>query len=50
MEEARVVVGHEKVRRVGVDETSLRRGHKFLTLFVGLEEAGGIFATEGRET
>jgi transposase len=50
VEEARADVRHEGVRRVGVDETSLRRGHEYLTLFVDLDEARVLFATEGRES
>ena len=50
VDEARAAVSHEGVRRVGVDETSLRRGHEYLTLFVDLDEARVLFATEGRES
>lgn len=46
---AREEVSHASVRRVGVDETSLRRGHNYLTLFVDLDKARVLFATEGRE-
>lgn len=49
VEVARAEVSHASVRRVGVDETSLRRGHNYLTLFVDLEVARVLFATEGRE-
>lgn len=47
---AREEVSHAAVRRVGVDETSLRRGHEYVSLFVDLEEARVLFATEGRES
>jgi len=49
VEVGREEMSHAAVRRVGVDETSLRRGHNYLTLFVDLEEARVLFATEGRE-
>jgi hypothetical protein len=40
---AREEVSHASVRRVGVDETSLRRGHNYLTLFVDLDKARVLF-------
>lgn len=49
VDEARAEVSHSHVRRIGVDETSLRRGHEYLTLFVDLDEARVLFATEGRD-
>jgi transposase len=49
VDEARAEVSHGNVRRIGVDETSLRRGHQYLTLFVDLDEARVLFDTEGRE-
>jgi len=36
--------------QLGVDETSLRRGHKYLTLFVNLDEARVLFSTGGWES
>jgi transposase len=50
VEVARDEVSHASVDRVGVDETSLKRGHHYLTLFVDLEETRVLFATEGRES
>jgi transposase len=50
VEVAREEVSHEAVRRIGVDETSLKRGHNYLTLFVDLDEVRVLFATEGRES
>lgn len=47
---ARAEASHADVRSVGVDETSLRRGHAYLSLFVDLDEARVLFATEGRES
>jgi len=49
VEVAREEVSHAAVRRVGVDETSLKRGHHYLTLFVDLDGTRVLFATEGRE-
>jgi len=42
-------VSHAPLRRVGVDETSLKRVHHDLTLFVDLGGARVRFATEGQE-
>jgi transposase len=49
VEVAREEVSHAAIGRVGVDETSLRRGHNYMTLFVDLDEARVLFATEGRD-
>jgi transposase len=37
------------VERVGVDETSFRRGQSYVSMFADLDEGRAIFATEGRE-
>jgi transposase len=50
VEVARDEVSHASVDRVGVDETSLKRGHHYLTLFVDLDEARVLFATGGSES
>jgi transposase len=36
------------VRKVGVDETASKRGHKYVTIFADLEEKKVIYATEGK--
>ncbi len=38
-----------KVRRVGVDETSKRKGHNYITQFVDLDKRRTVFVTEGRD-
>lgn len=38
------------VRRVGIDETSSKRGHNYITVAVDLERSKVIFATEGRDS
>lgn len=38
-----------KVRRIGVDETSKRKGHDYITQFVDLDERKTIFVTEGKD-
>lgn len=38
------------VRQVGIDETSSKRGHNYITLAVDLERSKVLFATEGRDS
>jgi transposase len=37
------------VRKVGVDETSRRRGHRYVTLFVDMETSKVIYVTKGKD-
>ena len=37
------------VRRLGVDETSFRRGQDYVTVFADIDRSRAIFATEGRD-
>jgi transposase len=37
------------VRRIGIDETSLRKGHNYITVVHDLEAKRLLFATEGRD-
>jgi len=50
VEVGRQAVSHASVDRVGIDETSLKRGHNYLTLFVDLDDPRVLFTTEGRES
>ena len=47
--EARATVDMTDVHAVGVDETSSRRGHDYITLFVDLEARRLLFATPGKD-
>ncbi len=38
-----------KVTKVGIDETSSKRGHKYVTLFVDMDTSKVIFVTEGKD-
>lgn len=49
VEAARAEADYAAVRRIGVDETSSRKGHRYLSLFVDLEEARVLFAADGRD-
>ncbi|MGC9221884.1 MAG: ISL3 family transposase [Solirubrobacteraceae bacterium] len=37
------------VERVGVDETSSRRGHEYVSVFADLDERRGVFVVEGKD-
>ena len=37
------------VERVGIDETSSRRGHEYVTVFADLDERRGVFCVEGKD-
>lgn len=49
VEEARREADCSSVREVGIDETSSKRGHNYVTLFVDLEEPRTLFITEGKD-
>lgn len=49
VEQARAQEDFSSVQKVGVDETSSRRGHRYITVFADLERAKVIFATEGKD-
>ena len=38
------------VKEVGVDETSIRRGHSYVSLFVDMETGKVIYVTEGKDS
>jgi transposase len=48
--EAREQADFSDVKQVGIDETSSKRGHNYVTLVVDLEESKTIFATEGKDS
>ena len=37
-----------EVRRIGIDETSSKRGHNYISVFVDLDQTRVIYATEGK--
>jgi transposase len=49
VEQARAQQDYSAVRQVGMDETASRRGHQYVSLFVDLERAHVLFATEGKD-
>lgn len=38
------------VHKLGVDETSTRKGHNYVTVFADLENRNVLFATEGKDS
>ena len=50
VEQARAEADYSEVRAVGVDETSRRRGHHYITVCVDLEGKRAMFVTEGRDS
>lgn len=49
VDQARAKEDHAAVRRIGVDETSARRGQRYLTLFHDADDRRLLFATSGRD-
>ena len=47
--EARKVADHSQVKHVGMDGTSRRRGHNYVSLFVDLDEIRVLFTTGGKD-
>ena len=48
VEEAKEALDFESVTRVGSDELSYRKGHKYLTVFADMKEKRVLFATKGK--
>lgn len=49
-EKARGQSDYSQVEDVGIDETSSRRGHSYVTLFVDLKQKRTLFVTEGKDS
>lgn len=47
--QAQKAADYSDTRHVGVDETATKRGHNYVTLFVDMEQAKVIHATEGKD-
>lgn len=46
---ARETLDESEVTRVGVDETSSRKGHKYVTIFADMDKRRVVFATPGKD-
>ena len=49
VDQARARTDASGVTRVAIDETAARRGHDYITLFVDIDQARVLFATEGKD-
>jgi transposase len=49
VDRARAAEDFSGVTQIGVDETASKRGHHYISLFVDLERAKVLFATEGKD-
>jgi transposase len=49
VEQARARTDLATVTRVAIDETAARRGHHYISLFVDIDRARVVFATEGKD-
>ena len=49
VDDAREKADHSQVKDVGMDETSRRRGHNYVSLFVDLDVPRVLFATDGKD-
>jgi hypothetical protein len=49
VDSARARADHSAVTQVGIDETASRRGQKYVSLFVDLEQRKVLFATPGKD-
>jgi transposase len=49
VDQARARMDASDVTRVAIDETAATRGHNYITLFVDIDQARVLFATEGRD-
>ena len=49
VDEARTRINASGVTKLAVDETAARRGHDYISLFVDIDRARVLFATEGKD-
>src|SRR5271155_4137068 len=49
VDQARARTDAADVTQVAIDETAARRGHDYITLFVDIDQARVLFATEGKD-
>ena len=49
VEEARSEQDYSEVCRIGMDETSSKRGHNYITVFVDMDKSKVLFATPGKD-
>ena len=50
IDKARSKADFSEVTRIGMDETSSKRGHNYISLFCDMDERNLLFATEGKDS
>jgi len=50
VDEAMKNLDFQHVRRIGIDETSCKKGHDYITVFVDMDSGRILFATPGRDS
>jgi len=50
VDDARSKVDMSTVRKVGIDETSVQKRHKYLTIFVDIDKSQVLYATPGKDS
>ncbi len=50
IDKARSKIDFSQVTRIGMDETSSKRGHHYISLFCDMDERNLLFATEGKDS
>jgi transposase len=50
VEKGMAALDYSKVKSVGVDETSSKKGHNYITVFVDLSNSEVLYATEGKDS
>lgn len=48
--DARELLDMSMLQTLGVDETSIRRGHSYVTIFADLEQSKTLYVTEGKDS
>lgn len=46
---AHAVADYSDMHRVGIDETSSKRGHNYVTIFVDMDKSRAVYVTEGKD-
>jgi len=49
VDKARRAQDYSQVQELGIDETSRKRGHNYITVFVDVRESKALFVTEGKD-
>ena len=50
VKEARAKEDYSEVKNVGIDETSSKKGHNYVSIFANLDDSKVLYATEGKDS